>query len=56
MIVRDPGIGFDVNSIPSPIHGQNVFSTGGRGIYLINCLMDEVHFLQGGTEIRMIKR
>jgi len=56
LIVRDPGSGFDVDSIPSPIQGQNVFSSGGRGIFLINRLMDEVRFLQGGTEIRMIKR
>ena len=56
MIVRDPGPGFDVHTIPSPVHGENVFSSGGRGIFLINCLMDEVHFRAGGTEIRMVKR
>ncbi|RPI27776.1 MAG: ATP-binding protein [Acidobacteria bacterium] len=56
MIVRDPGPGFDVNSIPSPVRGQNLFSSGGRGIFLINRLMDEVQFLEGGTEIRMLKR
>jgi serine/threonine-protein kinase RsbW len=53
IIVRDPGPGFDPASIPSPIAGQNLFSTGGRGIYLINQLMDEVHFDKGGTEIHM---
>jgi len=31
----------------------NLFSTGGRGIYLINQLMDEVRFEKGGTEIHM---
>ena len=45
--------GFDPSSIPSPIVGQNVFSHHGRGIYLINQLMDEVTFAHGGTEIRM---
>lgn len=53
IIVRDPGPGFDPASIPSPILGQNLFSTGGRGIYLINQLMDEVRFEKGGTEIHM---
>jgi len=53
IIVRDPGPGFDPASIPSPIAGQNLFSTGGRGIYLINQLMDEVRFERGGTEIHM---
>ncbi len=56
MIVRDPGPGFDIASIPSPIHGENIFSSGGRGIFLINCLMDEVYYTKGGTEIRMVKR
>ena len=42
--------------IPSPTLGQNVFRHHGRGIYLINQLMDEVSFDKGGTEIRMLKR
>jgi len=53
IVVRDPGPGFDPASIPSPILGQNLFSTGGRGIYLINQLMDEVRYEKGGTEIHM---
>ena len=53
IVVRDPGPGFDPASIPSPIVGQNLFATGGRGIYLINQLMDEVRFEKGGTEIHM---
>jgi serine/threonine-protein kinase RsbW len=53
IVVRDQGPGFDPSSIPSPIAGQNIFSEGGRGIYLINQLMDEAHFEKGGTEIHM---
>ena len=53
IVVRDPGPGFDPASIPSPTLGVNLFSTGGRGIYLINQLMDEVRFERGGTEIHM---
>ena len=53
IVVRDPGPGFDPASIPSPTLGINLFSTGGRGIYLINQLMDEVRFEKGGTEIHM---
>ena len=56
IIVRDPGGGFDPNELPSPILGENLFSTHGRGIFLINQLMDEVRFEKGGTEIHMIKR
>ncbi len=56
IVVRDPGGGFDPASIPSPIIGENLFSSHGRGIYLINQLMDEVVFKRGGTEIHMRKR
>lgn len=56
IVVRDPGKGFDPGCLPSPLLGQNVYSDHGRGIYLINQLMDEVKFLKNGTEIRMLKR
>lgn len=56
IVVRDPGPGFDPSQIPSPVVGQNVYSSHGRGIYLINQLMDEVRFDRGGTEIVMRKR
>jgi serine/threonine-protein kinase RsbW len=56
IVVRDPGEGFDPASIPNPTVGENLFSTHGRGIFLINQLMDKVEFHNGGTEIRMIKK
>jgi serine/threonine-protein kinase RsbW len=56
IVVRDPGAGFDPASIPNCCHGKNVYSGHGRGIFLINQLMDEVAFHNGGTEIHMIKR
>ena len=57
IVVRDPGPGFDPASLPSPTHGQNIFAEHGRGIYLINQLMDEVEVKleAGGTEIHMRK-
>jgi serine/threonine-protein kinase RsbW len=58
LIVRDPGKGFDPEAIPSPVVGENLYSSHGRGIYLINELMDEVDIRRrpGGTEIVMRKR
>jgi serine/threonine-protein kinase RsbW len=56
IIVRDPGKGFDPAAIPSPVVGENVYSEHGRGIYLINELMDEVDIRRGGAEIVMRKR
>jgi serine/threonine-protein kinase RsbW len=55
LVVRDPGGGFDPASVPSPVLGQNVYATGGRGIFLINQLMDDVRYERGGTVIRMRK-
>jgi len=56
IVVRDPGPGFDPAQIPSPIEGEQVYREGGRGVYLINRLMDHVEYDRGGTEIRMRKR
>jgi serine/threonine-protein kinase RsbW len=56
IIVRDPGPGFDPNAIPSCTVGENVYSNHGRGIFLINQLMDKVEFRKNGTEIHMVKR
>jgi serine/threonine-protein kinase RsbW len=54
--VRDPGLGFDPAKIADPCYGENLYANHGRGIYLINQLMDEVHFHRNGTEIHMLKR
>jgi serine/threonine-protein kinase RsbW len=53
IVVRDPGPGFDPHSLPNPLMGENLFASHGRGIYMINQLMDEVSFKRGGTEIHM---
>ncbi len=55
IIVRDPGKGFDPVAVPDPLNGQNIYSNHGRGIFLINQLMDEVKFERNGTEIHMRK-
>jgi anti-sigma regulatory factor (Ser/Thr protein kinase) len=61
IVVRDPGEGFDPASVPTPTEGDALFRTHGRGIYLINMLMDEVEFKSygardPGTEVRMRTR
>jgi serine/threonine-protein kinase RsbW len=55
IVIRDPGSGFDHAAVPDPLSDDNVFKPSGRGIYLINRLMDEVHFADEGREIRMSK-
>jgi serine/threonine-protein kinase RsbW len=56
IVVRDPGSGFEPAAVPNPLEGDNVLKPGGRGIFLINELMDEVGFGAGGREIQMRKR
>lgn len=53
IVIRDPGQGFDPTTVPSPIEGECLFQDHGRGIYLINRLVDHVRFERGGTEIHM---
>jgi len=55
IVIRDPGNGFDPQHLPDCTNEQNVYSNHGRGIYLINQLMDEVRFERNGAEIHMKK-
>lgn len=54
--VRDQGEGFDRTAIADPTSAENVLHTHGRGIYLMQALMDESWFEEGGTVVRMRKR
>lgn len=55
VVVRDPGTGFDASVVPDPLEGENILKSSGRGIFLINQLMDEVAFRDGGREVQMRK-
>jgi len=55
IVVRDSGEGFDPADLPSPVIGERIYEDHGRGIFLINRLMDEVRFRAKGTEIWMRK-
>ena len=57
--VRDQGSGFDPGRVSDPLTPENIFKTGGRGIFLIKQFMDEVSLERGGhggMEVRMRKR
>jgi serine/threonine-protein kinase RsbW len=56
IIVRDPGKGFDPLTVQSPLVAENILSDHGRGIFLMNLMMDEVRWERGGTEIHLRKR
>jgi len=56
IVVRDPGTGFDVKSVPNPVEGSNLLRPSGRGVFLINQLMDTVEFSDQGRQVLMRKR
>lgn len=53
--VRDQGKGFDHSAMPDPRSETDILKHGGRGIFLIRNLMDEVKYNDSGNEIKMIK-
>ena len=55
IIVTDPGPGFQPALVPDPRGSGNLHADHGRGVYLIQQLMDEVQFGRKGNEIRMWK-
>jgi serine/threonine-protein kinase RsbW len=54
--IRDFGEGFDSRLVPDPTAPENRLSAHGRGIYLMHALMDEVHFEEGGTVVKLRKQ
>ena len=54
--IRDQGQGFDCRALEDPTTPENVLSTRERGIYLMQALMDDVCFDEGGTVVRMRKQ
>lgn len=49
--VRDEGEGFDPGAVQDPLLRENLLSEGGRGLFLIEQMADEVEYLHGGREV-----
>lgn len=49
-IIQDEGPGFDLDSLPDPTSPENIEKPGGRGIFLIRHLSDDVKFEDGGKK------
>ena len=56
LVITDEGEGFDPSKIPDPTTADNLYSHHGRGIYLINGLMDQTEFRKGGRQVVLRKR
>lgn len=57
--VQDQGEGFDFDTAPDPLNPENLYSTNGRGIFLMRHFAEEVNFRRtpdGGTEVEILQR
>jgi len=52
-LVEDEGTGFDFEHLPDPTAPENINKIGGRGVFLIRNLSDEVSFFDEGRKIEM---
>ncbi len=51
--VEDEGDGFDYSDLPDPTAPENISKPGGRGIFLMKNLADEVTFLNNGRVVEL---
>ena len=54
--VVDEGKGFDPAVVPDPTTPDHLERTGGRGLFLIRELMDEVEYNHRGNAVRLVLR
>lgn len=52
--IQDQGEGFDFNNLPDPTAPDNLEKIGGRGIFLMKNLADEVHFINEGRKVELV--
>lgn len=51
--IQDEGDGFDFHKLPDPTSPENVSKPGGRGIFLMKHLSDEVDFKENGKVVEL---
>lgn len=54
LCVTDEGEGFDPADVPDPTLVPNLQRPGGRGVFLIRKLMDEVEYNERGNSVRLV--
>jgi len=52
--ITDQGCGFDPSCVPDPTAPENLLKVGGRGLFLMRNLLDEVRFNDQGNSITLI--
>lgn len=53
IMVSDQGAGFNPKNIPDPTLEENIDKLGGRGVFLINQLSDNVFYTNEGRTVEM---
>lgn len=51
--ITDEGSGFNYHDLPDPTSPENISKPGGRGIFLMRHLSDEVHFDDDGRVVEL---
>ncbi|MBN4056148.1 ATP-binding protein [Rhodothermus sp. AH-315-K08] len=51
--VQDQGNGFSEEGVPNPLDDENLLAEGGRGLYLMHALADEIRYEDGGRRVVM---
>lgn len=51
--ISDQGNGFDYKNLPDPTAPENIAKPGGRGIFLMKNLSDEVNFKDDGRVVEL---
>jgi serine/threonine-protein kinase RsbW len=51
--IEDEGVGFDYTNLDDPTAPENLENPGGRGIFLIRHLADEVEFSNDGRRVEL---
>jgi serine/threonine-protein kinase RsbW len=52
-VIKDEGPGFDFHNLPDPTAPENLEKPGGRGIFLMKNLSDEVSFKDSGRVVEL---
>ncbi len=52
-VIRDEGSGFNYENLPDPTAPENIEKLGGRGIFLMKHLSDEVDFKDNGRVVEL---